>query len=239
MGDLIVDAALWAKTAQRGQTIPIPLTAWNIENSPKIGVDGITTDQRQLSYSFDAGNIHMAVINTDPVGYDESAPVIWLAQDLAAAKARGAKHFYVFGHKPAFTYFAEPVDAVDKATDKATDKPPKKARAEDGFGSRPGLRERFWGVIETYHATYFCGHQHVYHSSQPTRANGGKSWQVIVGSGGSPLAIKPRTSKNPFDTMYAWAEVNVRANGTAFVRVNGFDSLQNKTSLLEQFELSH
>ena len=235
MGDLIVDPARWARTTKT------TLAAWNIENTPKIGADGVTTDQRQLSYSFDAGNIHMAIINTDPVGFDESAPVVWLEQDLAAAKARGAKHFYVFGHKPAFTYFVEAVGAKDKATDKATDKeamPSKKARTEDGFGSRAGLRERFWAAIETYNATYFCGHQHVYHSSQPTRAAGGRSWQVIVGSAGSPLSIKAGTSKNPFDTMYAWAEVSVRANGTAFVRVNGFDSLQNETRLLEQFELS-
>jgi hypothetical protein len=68
-GDLILNRSLWNKATG------VAATTFNIENTPVCGTDGITTDQRQLSYSFDTKNIHIAVINTDPVGFDESAPV--------------------------------------------------------------------------------------------------------------------------------------------------------------------
>ncbi len=68
----------------------------------------ITTSQAELTYSFDiptsAGLLHFAIVNTDPSGADGIAPADWLATDFAAAKTRGAARFFVFGHKPAFTY---------------------------------------------------------------------------------------------------------------------------------------
>jgi hypothetical protein len=65
----------------------------------------ITTDQKQLTCSFDVGTTHFAVVNTDPVGNDAHAPAAWLAAGFASAGAAGAKRFFVFGHKPAFSYF--------------------------------------------------------------------------------------------------------------------------------------
>ena len=227
MGDLILNQSLWKSATG---TVA---TAWNIDNTPQIGTDGITTDQRQLSYSFDSGAVHIAVINTDPVGFDESAPITWLAADLAAAKARGAKHFFVFGHKPAFTYF--PIKAT-KATTDPTAKPFK--NRDESFATRPGLQEAFWAEMERYNATYFCGHQHVYHASQPRKAQGGSAWQVLIGSGGTPLGIPASATDNPHDAMFAWAEVSVLADGNVDIAVHGFPDAATKTARLAQWRLS-
>jgi len=223
MGDLILDLPRWKKTT--GTTV----SAWNVDHAPAIGSDGISSDQRQLSYSFDAGTIHFAVMNTDPAGFDESAPATWLEADLAAAKARGARNFFVFGHKPAYTYFPIPPAGGEG-------KPAKEK--EDGFASRPEIRDRFWNSIEAYGATYFCGHQHVYHASQPRLAQGGRAWQVIVGAGGSPLSVKPGRSSDPLDAMYSWAEVQVRADGSVYVLVRGFDSAEGKAVALEHWTIA-
>lgn len=217
MGDLILNQPLW------GKLTGLPATAWRVQHAPVIGTDGITTSQQQLSYSFDAGAIHIAVVNTDPVGFDASAPVQWLKKDLSDAQTRGAKQFFVFGHKMAFTY--HPLV--------------KNSLRPDGFDERPDVRAAFWAVIEQYGATYFCGHQHVYHASQPTRASGGKAWQVIVGTAGSPFSVKATPNGNPNDRMYAWAEVSVRRNGTVSMLVRGFDESLGATRVIEQIEISH
>jgi Calcineurin-like phosphoesterase len=73
------------------------------------------TGEAELSYSFDVklDNVrqllHFVVINTDPAGADATAPTDWLAQDLEDAQSRAAANhltakYFVFGHKPAFTY---------------------------------------------------------------------------------------------------------------------------------------
>jgi Calcineurin-like phosphoesterase len=73
------------------------------------------TGEAELSYSFDIKLenvhqlLHFVVINTDPAGADATAPTDWLAQDLEDATNRAAANhltpkYFVFGHKPAFTY---------------------------------------------------------------------------------------------------------------------------------------
>ena len=83
MGDLIIDAG-------RFQRI-VGTAASNVNVQNNAALDGLTSDQSQLSYSFDAKDAHFAIINTDPVGKDNTAPVAWLTKDLEDAKARGAK----------------------------------------------------------------------------------------------------------------------------------------------------
>ena len=216
MGDLILNQSLWATTT--GQ----PATAWRLANTPLIGSDGITTDQQALSYSFDAGAVHITVVNTDPAGFDDSVPIEWLKNDLREARARGAKQFFVFGHKMPFTYHP----------------PGKAAPKPDGLDARRELRDAFWDVIEQFGASYFCGHQHVYNASQPTRINGGKAWQVIVGTAGSPLSIKAGENGHPNERMYAWAEVSVRQNGKVTMQVRGFDDKLSATKIIEALDLS-
>ncbi len=227
MGDLILNQSLWKSSTGTSAT------AWNIEHTPQIGTDGITTDQRQLSYSFDSGTVHITVLNTDPVGFDESAPIQWLSRDLAAAKVRGAKHFFVFGHKPAFTYF--PTKAPSNNANQTTK--PFKTR-DESFGTREGLQAAFWDEMERYNATYFCGHQHVYHASQPRKNAGGSAWQVIIGSGGTPLGTPTHATDNPHDAMFAWAEVSVLADGNVDIAIHGFPDTRTKTVPLAQWRLT-
>src|SRR6185369_15328224 len=81
-------------------------------NGPAAGVDGYTTDQSKLTYSFDYKDAHFVTISTDGVGKDWHVPTTWVASDLAAAKARGQKHIFVFGHKPAYPYPTVPTDGL-------------------------------------------------------------------------------------------------------------------------------
>jgi hypothetical protein len=162
------------------------------------------------------------VINTDATGYDGHAPVGWLAADLAAANTRGAVKYFVFGHKPAWTY--------------------NYAAGSGGTVSAAGLdatdvtgRNNFWSLIAKYNATYFCGHEHTIHIDQhadPTGVNGGTPWQVLVGSGGSPFddklsgtcpsCVEPTLTAFS-DRYYSWAVVRVHQSGTVTLDAYGFN----------------
>ena len=125
VGDLVEDIY----TNERFQTVTgFPAIAANgfaSGTAPQAGgnngaLEGVVTPvnptgEAELSYSFDiklASNhqlLHFVVINTDPAGADATAPTDWLAQDLEDAKNRAAANhlsakYFVFGHKPAFTY---------------------------------------------------------------------------------------------------------------------------------------
>jgi hypothetical protein len=210
MGDIIMD------TERFNQIEGTTIQNWNPNNSPQLGTDHISTDQKQLSYSFDLKGSHFSIINTDPVGNDSHAPIEWLKMDIANAKKNGAKHIFVFGHKDAFPYVADPAN------------PP----SADGLDADPKSRDEFWQVIEDNHATYFCGHEHVFNVSQPH----GNAYQVLVGSGGSPFEVNAPV-KNPTDRMYSWATVKVYENGDVRVNCYGFDENYGKTQLIKSFDL--
>jgi hypothetical protein len=213
MGDLIIDATRFKAI------VGADATNVNVQNNGAL--DGLGSDQSQLSYSFDVGDSHFAVINTDPVGKDNVAPSGWLATDLGSAAGRGAKHFFVFGHKPAFTYYF------------GTNTPPNPGVA--GLDKIPASRDAFWNVIEQYGATYFCGHEHEFNMSQPK----GGAWQVLVGSGGSPFdAAKGEVTINPAtDRTYAWATVKIRRSGRVDVTAYGFDDSYGPTTVLKRVTL--
>ena len=212
MGDLIIDT-------QRFKTL-VGQEASNINVQNNAALDGLSTDQSQLSYSFDVADQHFTVVNTDPVGNDGVAPSAWLANDLEAAKARGAKHFFVFGHKPAFTYvFARKSKKSDAA----------------GLDKIPAQRDAFWNVIEQYGATYFCGHQHMFNLMQPR----GTAWQVLVGTGGSPWDAKPgeETLHPESDRAYAWAMTEVHKSGRVDITAYGFSDSFGPTKVLRRVHL--
>ena len=216
MGDLVVDSTRF--------TGIVGAAPQNVSYGPAAGLgpDGLSTDQSKLSYSFDVKGMHFTVINTDPVGKDAHAPTQWLAADLAAAQARGVKKMFVFGHKPAYTY----AYLANTAT------------AAAGLEAAPGStadRDAFWDVIESYGATYFCGHEHVYNISQPR----GAAYQVLVGAGGSPFDVKATdVTKNPStDRDYSWATVRVHQDGGVDVLGYGFDAGFGPTQLLQQVYL--
>jgi len=223
MGDLILDSS--RLTIMFGAQAPT-----NASFSSGAD-DGLATDQSKLSFSFDFKGSHFVVVNTDPVGKDATAPTTWLANDMAAAQARGNTHFFVFGHKPAYTY----AYLANTAT------------AAGGLDTAPGsvaLRDAFWDVIEQYGATYFCGHEHILNVMQPRLGNAtkpGTAYQVLVGSGGSPFDAKVNVvTKNPAtDRSYGWATINVHQSGKVDVNTYAFDSAYGPTQLIQSISLAH
>lgn len=240
MGDLIIDSNRLAKLglsvanySPYNNPYYDPATLLSSPAPYAVNPDGVGTDQSQLSYSFDVetgGNAgagiatvksHFVVINTDAVGKDGYAPTEWLKKDFAAAKKNGAKHFFVFGHKPAFFYDLPGVAHTTASS--LNDKNPAAAQA-------------FWDVIVQYKATYFCGHEHSYNVkkingiTQPTNF----SYQVLVGTGGSPFESAVATG-NPNDRMYAWARVAIHRSGRVSMTTYGFDDTQtNPTKIIER-----
>lgn len=224
-GDLIIDSARMNAVLPAGQTVS------NISATAPGAADGLSTDQSKLSYSFDVGNNHFAIINTDPAGADSTAPANWLAADFAAAQTRGAQHFFVFGHKPAYTYFYN-----SSAT----------AGGLDANATGTANRDAFWSTIESYGATYFCGHEHTYNMSQPviknadgtTRAS--SAYQVLVGSGGSPFDAATLAAGEPVtDRYYAFANVRVFQSGKVQIDAYGFSDTYGPTKLLQSVTLAH
>ncbi len=215
MGDLIIDSTRFKAVV--GQDA----TNVNVGNTGTL--DGLATDQSQLTYSFDVADTHFAVVNTDPVGKDNTAPAAWLASDFSAAAARGAKRFFVFGHKPAFTYYFGTNTPANPGV--------------SGLDKVPASRDAFWNVIEQYQATYFCGHEHIYNLSQPK----GAAWQVLVGSGGSPWDAKQgEVTQNPAtDRLYAWATVSIHQSGKVELVTYGFDDAYGPTRVLQRVTLRH
>ncbi|WNV04428.1 metallophosphoesterase [Candidatus Methylospira mobilis] len=194
--------------------------------------DAVSTDQKQLSYSFDIADSHFAVINTDAVGRDGHAPNAWLDADLTLAAGRGARHFFVFGHKPAYFYnYGTPPVATPPTGDLAM--------------HDADARNAFWHVIVKHRATYFCGHEHIYKAAQfPSPpgavdpANGrayAPAYQVIVGSGGSPFdaaAASPGLARG--DRQFAWATVKIHRSGAVKMEVWGFSDSYGPNTLLER-----
>jgi hypothetical protein len=214
MGDLILDTNLWEQLSKK------KISAWNVDHTPQYGsADSIQSDQRQLSFSFDCAHVHIAVINTDAFGNDSHAPVHWLADDLGCARDRGCQRSFVFGHKMAFSYH---FGAKTKAK---------------GLDADPDHAAAFWKVIADFDATYFCGHEHIYHSSQPEFSGNAHPWQIIVGSGGSPFDAKAGESANANDRKYVWALVHVYRSGRVVLESYGFNEKFAPTELIEKIEL--
>ncbi len=221
MGDLILDNSRF--TTLFGEA------AQNIDIANTGSYDGLVSDQSKLSYSFDFRGVHFAIVNTDPVGKDAHAPANWLAADLAAARARGASQFFVFGHKPAYTYYY--------GTNPAAPLP----SSPSGLDGDQASRDAFWNVIEQYGATYFCGHEHIFNLMQPRAAQGGKAWQILVGSGGSPFEAKPTdvTLSPKTDRAYAWVTVKVHQSGRVRMTAYGFDDQYGPTQVIKSITLHH
>ncbi len=219
MGDLILDNARFLNLFGEQPS--------NANVGDNRAYDNLSTDQSKLSFSFDFHGSHFVVINTDPVGKDAHAPANWLAADLLAARTRGLGHNFVFGHKPAFTYYygstaIGPLPATPS-----------------GLDNDPVSRDIFWNVIEQYEATYFCGHEHIFNISQPRLAQGGKAWQILVGSGGSPFEASPTdVTLNPdTDRDYAWATVKIYTNGKVKITAYGFDDHYGPTRVIQSITL--
>lgn len=209
MGDIIVDQKRFA------QILGDNIAGWDPNNYPQIGMDRITTQQKQLDYSFDYRGSHFVIINTDPTGNDSHAPTEWLAKDLADAKARGMKHSFVFGHKLAYTYYYDTSATVS------------------GLDVDMNATNAFWKVIQDNKATYLSGHEHIFNVSRP---NNGSAYQIVVGSGGSPFEAKKPTN-NPIDRDYAYVTAKVYESGKVHFDAYGFDANYGPTQNFMSWDL--
>ncbi len=220
MGDLILEENLWKNLTGQGAT------SWNVENKPSTnGPDGITTNQKQLSWSFDSHGFHFVIMNTDAVGLDSHAPVHWLEADLKDAQKRGAKWSMVFGHKMAFPYiYSTDKDVLDGIG--------------HGLDEFPDNQTAFWNLIEKNHATYFCGHQHIYHASQPWKNKGGKAWQVLAGTAGSPFEAPKDSLKKTNNRKFAWVKISLHQSGKVHADTFAFDEAFGKTETLESWDIN-
>jgi len=257
MGDLIDDIQINERFETVTNVAPVPINGFTSATAPAAGGNNgpLNANETELSYSFDIvppGTttpelLHFVVINTDPSGADATAPSDWLAADLSAAKQRAATvgaipKYFVFGHKPAFTYDYNLVNAKGSkqavspgGLDANTNVDPSASVSTDGVTIPTGgsYRNAFWGVIAHYNATYFSGHEHIVNVqaiADPTNTSTNKPYQVIVGAGGSPFDdtlapgnAEPVPFTNPWDRFYGWALVQVHQSGAVTMSVQGFN----------------
>ncbi|MBI5625061.1 MAG: metallophosphoesterase [Elusimicrobia bacterium] len=134
-----------------------------------------------LTYSFDKGGVHFVMLDTTGSGEGGRSgagglPLAWLRADLAAARASGVRHIFVFGHDPAFPvspgHIKDSLPRVGKRRWKGSDRADLKAR------------DAFWDLLREFEvAAYVCGHEHV-NAVESVRG----VFQVTAGAGGAPLA---------------------------------------------------
>jgi hypothetical protein len=184
-----------------------------------LGTDSLTTDQSKLTYSFDYKGSHFVILNTDPVGRDSRVPNNWISNDIAAAHTNGAKHIFVFGHKPAYASILKP---------------------KDGLVVYPSQRNVFWNILEANHSeAMFAAHNHLWEKQQP---HSGKTWQIIAGNGGSSL------ESGTVHPYFGYTLVNVYVEGNVTVESFGRDlnaknysyaADNNPTTLRESVDITH
>jgi len=125
---------------------------WQKEfNLPQNGPDGY----KELVYSFDIGNSHFAVLNSEKphTTIINSVQRDWLDNDLASTKK---EHKFVFYHEPAF-------QAAQNS--------------EDGLDANPDERDALWNIIKKHKVdAVFNGHAHIY-----ARKKIGEVEQIVVG----------------------------------------------------------
>jgi len=267
MGDLVTDLVTNLRFSNVSGYFAENVTGLTAATAPQASLYNgpITGPQQELTYSFDIQAqpgtlLHFAVINTDPSGADSTAPADWLATDFSAAKARGVKNIFVFGHKPAFTYNYAAATGGTVAPPTTNSPGPGGLDANYTSTTVNGVttygepyRNAFWQVIAEYNATYFSGHEHTVNVSlqaDPTGTYASTPYQVIVGSGGSPFddklvgtcsatlgsCVEP-TLTNPFDRYYAWALVQVHQSGTVSLTVHGFSDSFGPTADLKLYDV--
>jgi len=161
----------------------------------------------ETCYSFDYGNCHFVVINTNywvgtrtyphqpgdpcrlyergnPEGRVMDRQMVWLERDLAQARRRGMKHLFVFGHEPAFPVGKHVDDAMyyDGNATLSLKKDIRKRRA------------KLWNLFSRQRVlAAFFGDEHNY-----SRALVGPAgdkwyeppvWHIITGGAGAPRTL--------------------------------------------------
>lgn len=152
------------------------------------GTDSLMSDQSRMSYSFDYGGDHFVIMSTDAVARESRAPWHWLKKDLE--DAHGARHIFLFSHKPPFKSHYE---------------------GEAGLDENKACRDSMWAVVEKYNSdVYFASHYHLWDTVQPHK---GKTLLVICGNAGAPMSKDWLPYYNGFTIVNVTDKVGITSMG--------------------------
>ena len=153
--------------------------------------DALNDDQSKLSYSFDEGDVHYVLLNTDTLSTSQGTigwiPLAWLTADLAAAQAKASvKSIFILGHKPILAPSGSTAgaDAIE-----------------------PSLVSKLETLLDTTTKVkgYLCAHAHTWDARKLPGNRG--VYQIVAGNGGS----QPEGAwAKPY---YGITEVRVYASG--------------------------
>ncbi len=165
-------------------------------------------EQKGLSYSFDFGNSHFCIMNTDAWYYGDLSDTTddrrdwhqikymdWVEADLKSATARGMKHIFTFSHEMPFPIGGHLRDGLPNLGSNF------KGKIDSTRQYYLDRRDAFWNLMQKYKAdAHICGHEHTYGRQE---VNG--VYQVLNGSSGAPLYnFNPRYDK---DSTTGWTEM--------------------------------
>ena len=161
------------------------------------GTDSLMSDQSKMSYSFDYGGDHFVVMSTDAVARESRTPWHWLERDLENARENGARHIFLFSHKPPF-----------------------KSHYEDevGLEENKACRDSLWTVVEKYNSDiYFASHYHLWDTIQPHKR---KTLLVICGNAGAPMSKEWLPYYNGFTIVNVSSKIEITSMGHDVDRVH-------------------
>ncbi|MCX6763449.1 MAG: metallophosphoesterase [Candidatus Moranbacteria bacterium] len=142
---------------------------WQREfNLPTNGPGGFS----ELTYSFDKGNSHFVVLDTEkPKEHSfDNVQQNWLEQDLAANKKENT-----------FVFFHEPLFQMSQSK-------------KDGMDANPKERDVLWNILQKHKVTaIFNGHYHMF-----ARKNQNGIQQIVVGDTDSTADDTPQSGLTDF-----------------------------------------
>ncbi|MDA3860230.1 MAG: metallophosphoesterase [Melioribacteraceae bacterium] len=165
-------------------------------------------EQKGLSYSFDFGNSHFCIMNTDAWYYGDIEDttddrpdwhqikyIDWVENDLKSARERGMKHIFTFSHEMPFPIGGHLHDGLPNLGRNF------KGKMDSTRQYYLDRRDAFWNLMQEYEAdAHICGHEHTYGRQE---VNG--VYQILNGSSGAPLYnFNPRPET---DTTIGWHEM--------------------------------
>lgn len=163
------------------------------------GKDSLTN---AATYSFNYGNTHFIVINTDT--YDKvagMAPAAWIAADIdSARKDPSVQHIFLLGHKPAVVA--------------------KKLYSDDGEKTMDvSVVKTIWPAMDSNKVeAMLSAHSHQYNRIQP---DSGMAYQIIAGNGGSPYEGEVANPDSISHQFFGYTIVYVMKNGKVIIQSMG------------------
>ncbi len=198
---------------------------------PNVYMNG-PKDELGFTYSFDYGNSHFVSVMTDRwLPKDPEDPyhskthyvgcLDWLEKDLAAARKRGIKHIFVFGHQPAFPVSTHIGDSLPNAGWIL-----KHPNDPDRYKFMK-MRDRFWDILVKYKvAAYICGHEHVY-GRQSIRG----VYQIVTGGAGAPLYdVNPTYDEPTRKHMPSWSPTKSYKTAKKYYKVLNYKYGKGETA---------